>query len=84
MAENGDKKLASFVNLLGNDPNVLKQAAEAIVEAKGLKNIPIVMPEENAKGPESYKLNPKAAVTVLVYRDSKVQVQLCVRRRQAR
>jgi len=73
VGENGEKKLASFVNLLGPNPDHLKQGADAIVSTLNVKNIPIVMPEDNNKGPESYKLNPKAAVTVLIYRDSTVK-----------
>jgi hypothetical protein len=73
VGENGDKKLASFVNLMGPNPELLQQGAEAIVSHLNIKNIPIVTPEDSVKGPESYKLNPKAAVTVLIYRDGTVK-----------
>ncbi|HTU27709.1 MAG TPA: hypothetical protein VMF30_20020 [Pirellulales bacterium] len=73
VGENGDKKLASFVNLMGPRPDILKQAANAIVNQLNVKNIPVVMPEDPMRGPEAYKLNPKAAVTVLIYRDSTVK-----------
>ena len=73
VGENGDKKLASFVNLMGPNRDMLQHGAEAIVSTLDVKNIPIVVPDDNNKGPESYKLNPKAAVTVLIYRDSKVK-----------
>ena len=55
----GDQKLASFVNLLGNNPSVLKQSADAIIDRLQVKNIPIVMPEDNVDGPKSYNINPK-------------------------
>lgn len=73
VADNGDKKLASFVNLMGSDTSILKQAAEAIVQHLNVKNIAIVMPEDTVKGPKDYKLNPEAATTVLIYREGTVK-----------
>ncbi|HEX4146768.1 MAG TPA: hypothetical protein VHY91_24945 [Pirellulales bacterium] len=78
VGENGDKKLASFVNLMGPNTDMLRQGAEAIVSTLNVKNIPIVMPEDPNKGPESYKLNPNVAVTVLIYRDSKVRANYAI------
>ncbi len=73
VGDNGDKKLASFVNLMGNDSDTLKLAADAIVQHLNVKNIAIVMPEDTTKGPESYKLNPDVATTVLIYREGTVK-----------
>lgn len=73
VSDNGDKKLASFVNLMGSDRDILKQAAEAIVQHLNVKNIAIVMPEDSVKGPKEYNLNPEVATTVLIYRDGTVK-----------
>ena len=73
VSDNGDKKLASFVNLMGKDSDILKQAAEAIVQHLNVKNIAIVMPEDPVNGPKEYKLNPAVATTVLIYREGKVR-----------
>jgi hypothetical protein len=73
VGENGDKKLASFINLMGPNTEMLSAGADAIVSNLNVKNIPIVMPEDNDNGPKGYKLNPKAATTVLIYRDGTVK-----------
>jgi hypothetical protein len=73
VSDNGDKKLASFINLMGPDKDILQQAADAIVQHLNVKNIAIVMPEDTVKGPEAYKLNPEVATTVLIYREGTVK-----------
>jgi hypothetical protein len=72
VSENADQKLSSFVNLIGEDPDKLKADAKELATKNKIENIAIVVPEEHANGPEAYKINPEAEVTVLIYRGGKV------------
>lgn len=72
IAANSDKKLSSFVNLLGKDPGALKSQAKDFATKNKLENVAIVVPEENENGPADYQINPAADVTVLIYRNGKV------------
>lgn len=72
VADNKEKKMGSFVSLLGDKPDDLKAAAKSFVEKNKIENIAFVVPEENKTGPSDYNLDEKADVTVLIYRDGKV------------
>ncbi len=73
VAQNSQQKLASFVNLLGSDPQQLKSAAQSLIDSSQAKNVAVVVPREHEKGPDNLKLNPDAEVTVLIYRDGQVE-----------
>ena len=66
------KKMASFVNLLGNDVGKLKNEAEALVKKSKADKVAVVVPSDHERGPENYSLNPDADLTVLVYNRGKV------------
>ncbi len=70
VAENKDKKAASFVNILGEDREKLEETAKKFGEP--FENVPVVVPVEFESGPKDYGVNPEAGVTVLIYRNSKV------------
>jgi hypothetical protein len=72
VAANKEKKMGSFVSLLGDKPEELKSVAKSFVAKNKIENIPFVVPEENQTGPSEYSINPKADVTVLIYREGKV------------
>jgi hypothetical protein len=72
VAANKEKKMGSFVNLLGGKPDELKSEAKSFVAKNKIENIPFVVPEESQTGPSEYNINPKADVTVLIYREGKV------------
>jgi hypothetical protein len=72
VAANSDKKLSSFVNLLGKDADALKAEGKELASKNKLENVAVVVPEENENGPEDYKISPDADVTVLIYRNNKV------------
>jgi hypothetical protein len=81
--DKASKKLASFIVLLNGDNDILKIAAEQMVEQLKVQNVAIVKSlEDNANGPKSYKLNPKFATTVLVYKDGKVAANYAIERGQ--
>jgi hypothetical protein len=78
VAKHEKEKLASFVNLLGKDAEKLKGEAETLVKKSGAKNIAVVVPADHEKGPEEYKLNPKADLTILVYNQGKVEANFAL------
>ena len=73
VAKNSDKKMASFVNLLGSDKEALKRDAKKLVEKSKAENIAVVVPVDNEKGPDAYNVNPEADVTVLIYKQGTVE-----------
>jgi hypothetical protein len=72
VAANSDKKLSSFLNLLGKDSATLKAEGKKFASQNKIENVAIVVPEENENGPKSYQINPDADVTVLIYRNLSV------------
>ena len=72
VAKNADQKMASFVNLLGQNADELKKKAHDFVAQNKLQNIAFVVPGDLPNGPTEYKINEKADVTVLIYRNGKV------------
>ena len=72
VSKNEDKKMASFVNLLGKDVETLKEKAGWLVKESKAKNVAVVVPMDHEDGPADFSLNAKADVTVLVYNKGKV------------
>jgi hypothetical protein len=72
MAKSEDKKLSSFINLLGADREALEQAAKDLAAKNKLNNVPVVVPVEFEDGPKDFGINPKADVTVMLYVRQKV------------
>jgi hypothetical protein len=68
-----EEKLSSFVNLIGKDEKVLGGAGEKLAEEAELENVAVVVPVDQPNGPEAYKINPEADLTVLIYREGKVK-----------
>jgi hypothetical protein len=75
VAKNDDAQLKSFVTLIGSDSEKLKATAEKVASSTGVKNIPITVAEDNENGPSTYKLDPKAEVTIVVAKNSEVTAQ---------
>jgi hypothetical protein len=73
VAENSDKKLAAFVNLLGEDREKLEADAKQLGAKSQLANVPVVVPVEFENGPDNYGINPKADVTVILAQGGKVK-----------
>ena len=73
VAENADRKLAAFVNLLGEDREELESAATKLGNANKLAKVPVVVPVEFDNGPGDYGINPKADVTIILASGSKVK-----------
>jgi hypothetical protein len=65
VAKNTEKKLASFVNVLGENRDKAEAAAKELGTANKLTNVPVVVPVEFENGPADYGVNAKADVTVI-------------------
>ena len=74
VGDNSDQQFKAFVNLLGDDREELEEAATSFATKSGMKNVPIVVPVEFENGPRNYGVNPKAGITVLIYKRAAVQV----------
>jgi hypothetical protein len=67
VAKNEEKKLGAFVALIGAKDEQAKAAAEKLVKESEASNVAVVTAKDQPNGPESYKIDPKADVTVLIY-----------------
>ncbi|KAA5541037.1 hypothetical protein FYK55_19255 [Roseiconus nitratireducens] len=69
---NQEAELKGLLTLLGDDAAKLKESAAKVAKTSNAKNVPVVVAKDNVTGPASYKINEKAAVTVVVANDSQV------------
>ncbi len=72
VTDNADSKLAAFVNLIGDDAADLKTKAEKFEKDHKAGKIALVVPKDQPNGPENYKLNKDADVTVIIAKEGKV------------
>ena len=72
--KNAEKMLSSFVNLLGKEPEALKMTAKEFAAKNRVENVALVVPQDNENGPEDFNIHPEAEVTVILYREGKVEV----------
>jgi hypothetical protein len=73
LPQHADKKLSSFVNIIGlKDTDALKAAAKKFGDENKSEHVAIVVPEESENGPKDFGISPEAEVTVIIYRDSTV------------
>ena len=73
VAANQDKKMASVLNILGKDADKLKTGAAAFAKKHEITNVALVVPRDSENGPKSFEINPKAEITVLIYKGLKVK-----------
>jgi len=72
---NKDKKMASFVVVLSEDPAANEAKLKELAKKEGIKNVPLTTFADSA-GPESYKISKDAEVTVLLWVGQKVKANL--------
>jgi hypothetical protein len=72
VADNKDQNMASFVNFLGSDAESLKIAVRELGTAHNIQNVALVVPVVHENGPDNMKIDPRADVTVVVYKDMTV------------
>jgi hypothetical protein len=70
VADNKDKKAASFVNIVGEDREKLEEAAKKFGEP--YENVAVVVPVEFELGPKDFGVSGDAGVTVMIYKGFKV------------
>ena len=73
VGDNEEKKMAAFVTLLTNDPDKDEATLKAIAKKEGLKNVPLTV-FDGIAGPEGYKIDEKADVTVMMWVEQSVKV----------
>jgi hypothetical protein len=73
VAKHKEEHLSSFVNLIGKDEEKLGDAGKKLAKEAELENVAVVVPVDQPNGPEDYKIDPKADLTVIVYREGKVR-----------
>lgn len=73
VAEHADEQLSAFVNLIGEDRDALEADAKEFAAKHKIKSIPVVVPVEFENGPDNFGINPKADLTVMLYKGLKVQ-----------
>jgi hypothetical protein len=70
---NKDKNLCAFVVLLTDDADAGAKQLAKLAADKKISNVPLTVFDGTA-GPESYKISKDAAVTVLMWNKSRVEV----------
>lgn len=73
LAEHADKKLKSFVGLMGEDREALEAAATEFSAKNNVQHVAVTVPVESENGPANFGIDPEAEVTVMIYRGLKVQ-----------
>ena len=73
VAKNEDKKMASFVILLSNDPDADEAKLKTLAEKAGIKHVPLTV-FDGVAGPPNYKIAEDAEVTVLHWLERKTVV----------
>lgn len=67
VAANADKKMASFVNIIGKDADKAAESAKTFAKKHGFKNVAICVAKDLPNGPEGFSIAPQADVTVMTY-----------------
>ena len=73
VAQNEDKKMASFVILLSNDPDADEAKLKTLAEKAGIKHVPLTV-FDGIAGPPNYNIAEDAEVTVLHWLERKTVV----------
>jgi len=75
VAANENQKMASFVTFLGDDPAALKPAVEKLAAEHKIENVALTVAtgKDPAAGPKNMKVSPEAEVTVVIYKNRKVE-----------
>ena len=67
VAANSDKKMASFVNIIGRDADKAAESAKEFAKKHDFKNVAICVAKDLPNGPEGFAISPQADVTVMTY-----------------
>ena len=70
---NSDQKMAGFVVLLTDDPDAAEPRLKELAEKNKISNTPLTV-YDGLAGPENYKIDEKADVTVMMWVGGEVKV----------
>jgi hypothetical protein len=73
VGKNQDKKMCGFVVLLTDDADAGSKQLAKLADEQKIKHVPLTVFDGTA-GPDSYKIAKDAAVTVMMWNKSRVQV----------
>ena len=73
VAANSDKKMASFVNIIGKDADKAAKSAREFAKKHDFKNVAICVAKDLPNGPEGFAIAPQADVTVMTYVNGQVK-----------
>ena len=73
IAKNRDQKMAGFVVLMSDDPKKVASTLTAAAEKHNISQMPLTT-FKGIQGPEGYKINSKADVTVMMWKDGRVTI----------
>jgi CheY-like chemotaxis protein len=73
VAKNRDQKMAGFVVLMASDPAKAAPSLTKAAEKLKIEQLPLTT-FKGTEGPKGYKINEKAAVTVMMWVDGTVKV----------
>lgn len=73
IAKNRDQKMAGFVVLMSDNPEKAAPSLTAIAAKHKIQQMPLTT-FNGTKGPEGYKINSNADITVMMWVDSTVKV----------
>lgn len=73
VAKNEKKQMGSFVNLLGEDQEKLAKEGKKLAKEAKADHVAIVVPVAHKNGEKHLKLNEKADVTVLIYKEGIIE-----------
>jgi hypothetical protein len=79
VAEQKDKKLASFVSFLGSDADGLKAAVKKFGEENKIENVALVVAKDQPNGPKNFEVSSDAEVTVMLYTGMKVKANHAIK-----
>lgn len=77
VADNQEKKMASFVVLLDETNEANQKKLEELAKATGA-SVPLTIAGDGAKGPGAYKLSPDVPITVLASRKNTVKASFAL------
>ena len=72
LPKHADKKLSTFIMLLGADREALEAQGKELAEKNNLQNVPITVPVEFEDGPKDFGVHPQAELTATLYVGRKV------------
>ena len=73
VAKNKDERMSAFVIYLSDDPDAAEDQLTKLAKKHKIKNVPLTT-YDGIIGPESYKINEDANLSVMMWVDSEVKV----------